>query len=100
MPNSLYNKHVISISELNRDDLELILNTAQKLKAEPRTDLLKNKIIASCFFEASTRTRLSFETAIQRLGGRVIGFSDASNTTTSPVISLYKSKPSMHDIIS
>ena len=81
MPNSLYNKHVISISELNRDDLELILNTAQKLKAEPRTDLLKNKIIASCFFEASTRTRLSFETAIQRLGGRVIGFSDASNTS-------------------
>ena len=81
MPNSLYKKHVISISEFNRSDLELVLNTAQKLKAEPRTNLLHNKVIASCFFEASTRTRLSFETAIQRLGGRVIGFSDASNTS-------------------
>lgn len=81
MANSLYNKDIISISELAKDDLELIVQTAQKLKANPRSDLLKNKLIASCFFEASTRTRLSFETAIQRLGGRVIGFSDASNTS-------------------
>ncbi len=81
MPNSLYHKNVISISEFDRDDLELVINTAKKLKENPRNDLLKDKLIASCFFEASTRTRLSFETAIQRLGGRVIGFSDASNTS-------------------
>ena len=80
MANNLFNKDIISISEFTRDDLELIIQTAQQLKANPRTDLLKNKLVASCFFEASTRTRLSFETAIQRLGGRVIGFSDASNT--------------------
>ena len=81
MPNNLFQKNIISISEFSRDDLELIVNTAKKLKISPRNDLLKNKLIASCFFEASTRTRLSFETAIQRLGGRVIGFSDANSTS-------------------
>lgn len=81
MANSLFHKNIISISELSKDDLELIVHTAQELKAHPRNDLLKDKLIASCFFEASTRTRLSFETAIQRLGGRVIGFSDAGNTS-------------------
>ena len=81
MPNNLFQKNIISISEFSRDDLELIVNTAKKLKTSPRNDSLKNKLIASCFFEASTRTRLSFETAIQRLGGRVIGFSDANSTS-------------------
>ena len=81
MKNSLYQKHVISISDLSRADLELVIELAGQLKRAPRTDLLKDKVLASCFFEASTRTRLSFETAVQRLGGRVIGFSDASNTS-------------------
>ena len=81
MVNSLFHKNIISISEFSKDDLELIVHTAQQLKSHPRNDLLKNKLIASCFFEASTRTRLSFETAILRLGGIVIGFSDASNTS-------------------
>ncbi len=81
MANPLYHKNIISISELSKDDLELIVHTAQQLKEHPRNDLLQNKLIASCFFEASTRTRLSFETAIQRLGGRVIGFSDAGSTS-------------------
>ena len=69
MANSLYQKHIISIPELSREELELIVETAGNIKKEPQPDLLKNKVIASCFFEASTRTRLSFETAIQRLGG-------------------------------
>ncbi len=81
MKNSLYQKHVISISDLTRADLELVIELAGQLKRAPRTDLLKDRVLASCFFEASTRTRLSFETAVQRLGGRVIGFSDASNTS-------------------
>lgn len=81
MVNSLFNKHIISISDLSRDELELILATAGKLKARPNPNLLKNKVIASCFFEASTRTRLSFETAVQRLGGRIIGFPDGENTS-------------------
>ena len=52
-----------------------------QLKQQPRDDLLAGKLIASCFFEPSTRTRLSFETAVQRLGGKVIGFSDGANTS-------------------
>ncbi|EJL6396760.1 aspartate carbamoyltransferase [Vibrio navarrensis] len=81
MTNSLYRKHIISIPELSRAELELIVKTAGQLKAEPNPDLIKNKVVASCFFEPSTRTRLSFETAIQRIGGDVIGFDDGGNTS-------------------
>ncbi|MCD9495660.1 aspartate carbamoyltransferase [Photobacterium carnosum] len=81
MANSLFKKHIISISELNRAELELIIDTAARLKAEPNPTLLKNKVVASCFFEPSTRTRLSFETAIQRLGGTVVGFDSPGNTS-------------------
>ncbi|GLQ73410.1 aspartate carbamoyltransferase [Vibrio sp. vnigr-6D03] len=81
MANSLYQKHIISISELSRDELELIVKTAGQLKNEPQPELIKNKVIASCFFEPSTRTRLSFETAVQRIGGDVIGFDNDGNTS-------------------
>lgn len=81
MPNLLYRQNVISISDLSTPQLELLLHTALQLKNEPRTDLLKGKLIGSCFFEPSTRTRLSFETAVQRLGGKVIGFADGANTS-------------------
>lgn len=81
MINPLYRKHLISINDLQRADLELVLNTAARLQKKPQPELLKHKVIASCFFEASTRTRLSFETAIQRLGASVVGFSDSSNTS-------------------
>ncbi len=81
MVNSLYKKHIISIHDLSRKDLELILSTASSLKAHPRPELLQHKVIASCFFEASSRTRLSFETAIHRLGASVVGFADGNNTS-------------------
>ena len=81
MNNPLYQKNIISIPDLSRSDLELILQTAQSLKKSPQPELLKNKVVASCFFEASTRTRLSFETAVQRLGGSVIGFDSGGNTS-------------------
>ncbi|MCG7491400.1 aspartate carbamoyltransferase [Vibrio sp. Of14-4] len=81
MTNTLYNKHIISIPELSRNELELIVKTAGQLKAEPNPTLIKDKVIASCFFEPSTRTRLSFETAIQRIGGSVIGFDNGGNTS-------------------
>lgn len=80
MANPLYQKHIISINDLSRDDLNLVLATAAKLKANPQPELLKHKVIASCFFEASTRTRLSFETSMHRLGASV-GFSDSANTS-------------------
>lgn len=81
MTNTLYNKHIISIPELSREELELIVTTAGQLKKSPAPNLIKNKVIASCFFEPSTRTRLSFETAIQRIGGDVIGFDSGGNTS-------------------
>ena len=81
MTNPLFQKDIISISEFTKEHIELILKTAFELKKHPRTDLLKDKVIGVTFFEGSTRTRLSFETSIQRLGGRVIGFSDAANTS-------------------
>ena len=81
MINTLYQKHIISIPDFSRQELELIVDTAQSIKQQPRPELLKNKVVASCFFEASTRTRLSFETAVQRLGGSVIGFADGANTS-------------------
>ena len=81
MRHSLYQRDILSIAELTREEMEAVIATAAQLKARPRNDLLKDKVIASCFFEASTRTRLSFETAVQRLGGTVIGFADSDNTS-------------------
>ncbi|QMT33265.1 aspartate carbamoyltransferase [Conchiformibius steedae DSM 2580] len=81
MPNPLYRQHLISIADLRTEQLQALLDTALKLKREPRNDLLKDKLIASCFYEPSTRTRLSFETAVQRLGGKIIGFSDGGHTS-------------------
>ncbi|WP_213994130.1 aspartate carbamoyltransferase [Sodalis sp. dw_96] len=81
MANPLYQKHIVSINDLSREDLELVLQTAASLKTRPQPELLKHKVIASCFFEASTRTRLSFETAMHRLGASVVGFPDAGNTS-------------------
>lgn len=81
MPNPLYQKNIISIADFNVAQLQLLLDTALKLKHNPKNHLLEGKLIASCFFEPSTRTRLSFETAVQRLGGKVIGFADGSNTS-------------------
>ncbi|MBQ1837114.1 MAG: aspartate carbamoyltransferase [Neisseriaceae bacterium] len=81
MANLLYGRDIISIGEFSRQDLELVVKTALDLKNNPQKNLLDDKLIASCFFEPSTRTRQSFETAVQRLGGRVIGFSDAANTS-------------------
>ncbi len=81
MSNPLYQRDILSISDLSRDDLELVIDTAKKLKEGDGYGLLHKKVIASCFFEPSTRTRLSFEAAVQRLGGSVIGFSDSSTTS-------------------
>ena len=81
MANPLFNKNIISISDLTRPELEQIVLRARQVKTEPHSQWLKDKVIASCFFEASTRTRLSFETAIQRQGGTIIGFADSANTS-------------------
>ncbi len=82
MVNSLYRKDIVSISDLSKSDLQFITQFAAHIKSQGSRPYLQNKVIASCFFEASTRTRLSFETAVQRLGGTLIGFSDGANTST------------------
>lgn len=70
------NKDIVSINDLSKSDIIHVLEVARKLEQKPRLHLLDGKLMASLFFEPSTRTRLSFETAMQRLGGRVIGFAD------------------------
>ena len=75
MMNSLHGCDIVSMQDLSLARIQLILKKAAELKANPATDLLKNKVIAHCFFEPSTRTRLSFESATLHLGGNVIGFS-------------------------
>lgn len=75
------NKSLISITDYNKDELLQLINLADYFEKNPEPTLLNDKVIASLFFEPSTRTRLSFETAIQRLGGRIIGFADASTSS-------------------
>lgn len=81
MANPLYRQHLISINDLTTEQLEFLLHTALHLKQNPQSGLLADRLIGSCFFEPSTRTRLSFETAVQRLGGKVTGFADGANTS-------------------
>ncbi|MBO4561893.1 MAG: aspartate carbamoyltransferase [Bacteroidaceae bacterium] len=76
-------RSLISLEGLNRDDILWLLGHAAQFEANPNSKILDGKIVATLFFEPSTRTRLSFETAVNRLGGRVIGFSDAATTSSS-----------------
>ena len=73
----------ISITDLSKDDILSLLHEAARFEANPNQRLLEGKVVATLFFEPSTRTRLSFETAANRLGARVIGFSDPNSSSTS-----------------
>jgi aspartate carbamoyltransferase catalytic subunit len=81
---SFVGSDVLSLKEFERDDLEQIFEIARDMetivRARTITDLLSNKILATAFFQASTRTRLSFESAMLRLGGKVLGFADPKMT--------------------
>ena len=74
---------LVSITDYSKEDILRILDLAEQFEKNPNTRLLEGKLVATLFFEPSTRTRLSFETAVNRLGGRVIGFSDASTSSSS-----------------
>ncbi|MFY9151419.1 MAG: aspartate carbamoyltransferase [Prolixibacteraceae bacterium] len=76
-------KDLISITDYSKEDYLRILELAADFEANPNQRLLDGKVVASLFFEPSTRTRLSFETAINRLGGRIIGFSDAGSSSVT-----------------
>lgn len=75
--------HLVSIHQLSAEDIVRILDRAELFEKNPNRKLLDGKVVATLFFEPSTRTRLSFETAVVRLGGRVIGFSDAATSSSS-----------------
>ena len=78
-------RDIISIKDFSKIEITSILNYAKKMipyaKGEKQITILRDKILSSLFFEPSTRTRLSFESAMNRLGGRVIGFADPSATS-------------------
>ncbi len=74
---------LVSISDISKEEILRLLQQASYFEENPNQKILDGKVVATLFFEPSTRTRLSFETAVNRLGGRVIGFSDASTTSSS-----------------
>ena len=77
--------HIVSVRDLSREDIEHILDLADTFiptaRGEESSTIMNGKIMATLFFEPSTRTRLSFESAMQRLGGRVLGFADPGGTS-------------------
>lgn len=75
--------NLVSIDDISRDEILELIESARYFESHPNHRLLDGMVVATLFFEPSTRTRLSFETAVNRLGGRVIGFSDPAATSTS-----------------
>jgi len=83
------NKDVISINDFSKEELLHILKVARQMEQKPKGNLLKGKILATLFFEPSTRTRLSFTSAMEQLSGEVIGFSNANTTSIQKGESLW-----------
>ncbi len=75
------NRDVISIHDFSKDELLYILKIAKLMEKKPDPKLLKDKILATLFFEPSTRTRLSFVSAMEQLGGQTIGFATSALTS-------------------
>ncbi|MEM5829147.1 MAG: aspartate carbamoyltransferase [Candidatus Aenigmatarchaeota archaeon] len=82
---SLQNKDIISVRDLKKEEIEIILEKTKEMEEVVNggkvLDTMKGKVLATLFFEPSTRTRLSFSTAMQRLGGSVIGFEGTQETS-------------------
>ena len=78
-------RNLMNITDLTLDEIDELIATAEDIIANPEKyqDACDHKVLAALFFEPSTRTRLSFEAAMQRLGGRVIGFSEAGSSSTA-----------------
>ncbi len=80
---SMKKRDLVSIDDINKDEIIEILEMAAFFKQQPNQNIFSSKVMASCFFEPSTRTRLSFETAMLRLGGKVMGFSESITTSSA-----------------
>ncbi len=81
--NSLKNKSLVSINDFTPEEIEFILQTAARFEETPPRSILSDMVIGALFFEPSTRTRLSFESAVKRLGGRIIGFAEAGSSSVT-----------------
>jgi aspartate carbamoyltransferase catalytic subunit len=79
------NRDIVSIKSFKREDIDYILKVADSVKpsAETGSDMLRGKVLATVFFEPSTRTRLSFQAAMYKLGGNVIGFGEPQFSSVS-----------------
>ena len=79
----------VTIANLTREKILYMIEMAQEFERHPNRELLKGKVVATLFFEPSTRTRLSFESAANQLGARIIGFSDPGGTSVQKGESLH-----------
>jgi aspartate carbamoyltransferase catalytic subunit len=86
---AMKNRSLVSINDYSKSEYLKILDLAEEFEKKPIRDLMSGRVVATLFFEPSTRTRLSFESAINRLGGRVIGFSDTNSSSVSKGETLY-----------
>ena len=75
------NRSLVTLAGHSREKIEYLIRMAQEFEKHPNRRLLAGRVVATLFFEPSTRTRLSFETAANRLGARVIGFADPKVTS-------------------
>lgn len=82
-PISMKEHDFVTFADMSREKILYMIRLAQEFEKHPNRDILKGKVVATLFYEPSTRTRLSFETAANRLGARVIGFSDAKASSVS-----------------
>ena len=77
------NRSLVTIAEHTKEKILYMIEMAKQFEERPNRHILDGKVVATLFFEPSTRTRLSFETAANRLGARVIGFTDPKATSSS-----------------
>ena len=77
------NRSVITLANLSKEKILYLIRMSEEFEHHPNRRLLEGKVVATLFFEPSTRTRLSFETAANRLGARIIGFTDPKVTSSS-----------------
>jgi len=77
------NRSLVSINDYSTDEIQRILEMAAEFENNPVQEILNGKVVATLFFEPSTRTRLSFESAVNKLGGRIIGFTDAATSSVT-----------------
>ena len=86
---TLKGRNLISITDFSKEEYIEVLDIAEEFEKNPKQKILSDKVVATLFFEPSTRTRLSFESAANQLGARIIGFSDPGGTSVQKGESLH-----------